>query len=309
MKKGPKTLRPLFIWFVFFAAVFVPYLRNGCAHGFDLGVLLEDFVAHFTAPAGLFVAAERKRGVEHVVAIDPHGTGAEQARQPMCFFDVASPYSGGEAVVGVISLRGDFLNVTEGNGGDDGPENFFAHHFHVFICVYEDGWLYEIALVTFPGTAGNGFGAFGQARFQVAANAIQLLLGNEWTHVARRIHAGTHVDVAGILCNTVDNLVENIVFDEQARTCAAALPLVEENRAGRAGNRGFYIRIIQHDVGRFSAQLQRNFFQISGGGFQNCFPALGGSVNRAFVGVRVRGRGRARRFSIAGNDVYNAVGN
>ena len=54
-------------------------LRDRGADGFDLGVLLEDFVAHFAAPAGLFVSAEGQSGVEHVVAIDPNGSGAEQA--------------------------------------------------------------------------------------------------------------------------------------------------------------------------------------------------------------------------------------
>src|ERR1700722_10082132 len=37
-------------------------LRNRGANGFYLGVLLEDFVAHLAAPAGLFVSAEGKAG-------------------------------------------------------------------------------------------------------------------------------------------------------------------------------------------------------------------------------------------------------
>ena len=53
------------------------------ANGLDLGVLLEHFVAHFAAPAGLLVAAEGHSGVEHVVAVDPDRAGAQQAGQAM----------------------------------------------------------------------------------------------------------------------------------------------------------------------------------------------------------------------------------
>src|SRR5450755_476114 len=45
----------------------------------DLGVGLENLVAHLAAPAGLLVAAERQGGVEDVVAVDPHSAGPGKA--------------------------------------------------------------------------------------------------------------------------------------------------------------------------------------------------------------------------------------
>src|SRR5262249_50907687 len=45
--------------------------------GLHLGVVVEDELAHFATPAGFLIAAERQRGVEHVVAVDPHGAGAD----------------------------------------------------------------------------------------------------------------------------------------------------------------------------------------------------------------------------------------
>ena len=61
--------------------------RSGDLHadGLDLGVELEGVVAHFASPAGLLVAAEGKRGVENVVAVDPDGSGAQQAGQRWAF--------------------------------------------------------------------------------------------------------------------------------------------------------------------------------------------------------------------------------
>ncbi len=43
----------------------------------DLGVVVEDLVAHLASPAGLLVAAEWQRGVEDVVAVDPDGAGPD----------------------------------------------------------------------------------------------------------------------------------------------------------------------------------------------------------------------------------------
>src|SRR6185437_8383150 len=57
-------------------------------HGLDLGVGLEDLVAHLAAPAGLLVAAERQRGVEDVVAVDPDGPGTELLGQCVGLGDV-----------------------------------------------------------------------------------------------------------------------------------------------------------------------------------------------------------------------------
>src|SRR5579864_5379559 len=122
--------------------------RNRGANSLDLGVLLEDFVAHLAAPAGLFVSAEGQGGVEHIVAIDPYGSGAEQAREPVSFLDVASPYAGGQTVGRVVCLRRNFFDAAEGNHRDHGPEDFFAHYFHFFVGVHEDRGFYEVAFVS-----------------------------------------------------------------------------------------------------------------------------------------------------------------
>src|ERR1700733_14974789 len=88
---------------------------QGAADRLDLGVILEDFVAHLAAPAGLFVSAERHRCVKNVVAIDPHGSGAELGGESMSFLDVAAPDSCGETVLRIVSLCGNFVDVAERN--------------------------------------------------------------------------------------------------------------------------------------------------------------------------------------------------
>jgi hypothetical protein len=44
-------------------------------HRLGFRILLQHFVTHFAAPAGLFVAAKRQSGIKYVVTIDPDCAG------------------------------------------------------------------------------------------------------------------------------------------------------------------------------------------------------------------------------------------
>src|SRR4029077_19212065 len=48
--------------------------------GLDLRVEVDRVAAELASVAALLVAAERRRGAEHVVAVDPQGPGADGAR-------------------------------------------------------------------------------------------------------------------------------------------------------------------------------------------------------------------------------------
>ena len=72
-------------------------LQRG-ADRFHFRVLLKYFVAHFAAPAGLFVSAERHRGVEDVVAVNPDRAGAQPGREAVGLLDVPRPNSGSQPI-------------------------------------------------------------------------------------------------------------------------------------------------------------------------------------------------------------------
>src|SRR4029079_2833400 len=74
-----------------------------------LEVVVERVVAHLAAPARLLVAAERHCGVEHAVAVDPHGPGAQTVRGPVRLVDVARPDPGGETEAGLVAGVDDVL--------------------------------------------------------------------------------------------------------------------------------------------------------------------------------------------------------
>ena len=158
-------------------------------------------------------------------------------------------------------------------------------------------------------SAGDRLRAFRDSRFEIAANAIQLFFGNERSHVAGGIHSGADVNVAGMFRDAVHDFVENIAFDVESRARAAALAVIEENGAGGAGDGGIDIGIVQHDVGRFSAQFERNFLQIAGSGLQDQFADFRRAGERDFVDIRMSRQRSARRLAVARHDIHHAVGN
>src|SRR5205823_1277815 len=63
-----------------------------------LGIQLQVVPAHLPAEPRLLVAAERRRGVVDVVAVDPDRAGLQRGCGPVRFLDVAGPHSGTQTV-------------------------------------------------------------------------------------------------------------------------------------------------------------------------------------------------------------------
>ena len=85
--------------------------------------------------------------------------------------------------------------------------------------------------------------------------------------------------------------------------------MIEENSAGGARNGGIDIRVVQHDVGGFAAEFERDLLQIAGGGLQDELADFRRSGEGDLVDIGMRGQRRARRFAISRNDIHHAIGN
>src|SRR5262245_41218011 len=70
--------------------------RDG--HVLDLCVIPQSVFAQLAADAAHLESAERRRGVEDVVAVDPHRPGPELGCQAMCLADIAGPHGRRQAV-------------------------------------------------------------------------------------------------------------------------------------------------------------------------------------------------------------------
>src|SRR5215471_16765881 len=101
----------------------------------------------------------------------------------MSFLNVASPDAGGEAVGSVIGLSDKFVGVAEGDGGDDGTEDFFLHDLHLRVGVDQHRRLDEVALVAMAVAADYGPRAFTETGFEIRADAVELFFGDQRSHI------------------------------------------------------------------------------------------------------------------------------
>ena len=83
--------------------------------------------------------------------------------------------------------------------------------------------------------------------------------------------------------------------------------MIEEDCAGRAGNRAFEIGIFEDDVRRLASELQRHFLQIACGGVDDQLANLRGTGEGDFVHIRMRGQRAAGGFAVTRNDVDDAL--
>ncbi len=127
-------------------------------------------MAHFPSPSGLLIAAEWHRGVENVVAVDPHRTRAQVFRGAMSFTDILRPNGGGKAVFAAVGPRKNFFRIVKWHGGHNGPEDFFPHHLHVFASVHKNRGLDEIAFVALSVPPRKGGCALREAGLRLTAD-------------------------------------------------------------------------------------------------------------------------------------------
>src|SRR2546427_219960 len=107
----------------------------------------------------------------------------------------------------------------------------------------------------------------------------------------------------------VDKFVVALFFDESARTGAAALALIEEEREVRAFDGFFHVGIVENNIGAFAAEFERDALQICfGSGFHNEMADFGGTGERDLIDVHVARDCDAGRWTVTGQKVYNAFG-
>src|SRR5262249_20190085 len=87
--------------------------RQVHVHPLDLGVQLQGVLTELAADAAHLESAERGRGVEDVVAVDPDRAGPQAVRQPVRLADVARPHRRGQAVERPVAALDHLVDVLE----------------------------------------------------------------------------------------------------------------------------------------------------------------------------------------------------
>src|SRR5262249_1674294 len=259
-------------------------------YGLDLGIIRKHFATHLPAPSGLLVAAKGQGCVEDVMAVDPHRAGADETREPVRLADVLGPDAGSEAIDRVIRFFGNSfqIGVVKGFGADHRPKNLLADDLHRGLGVGQHGRLDEIATIAaslFP--AGHNLRAVLDARLDVAGDTLELHFGDERTHVGLWVEPRANLDLLCFGRHAFDDLVEDVLVRIEPRSGAAALAVIEEDRAGGAGNCRADVRVAKNDRGRLAAEFERYLLQIAGRGFDDELADFGRSGERNLVDIVV----------------------
>jgi len=114
----------------------------------------------------------------------------------------------------------------------------------------------------------------------------------------------TELDLARLLGDPGGDLVEHVALDVQPRAGAAALTVVEEDRARGALDRRLEVGVLQHDLRRLAAQLERDLLEVARRRLHDQAPDLRGAGERHLVDVGVRGQMRAG-VAEPGHDVHD----
>ena len=133
-------------------------------------------MAHFAAPAGLLVAAEGQRRVENVVAVDPHGSGAQLVGHAVGFADVARPDAGGQAIHVVVGAGTISSGSVNGIAATTGPKISSCTTFMFSFVLTSTVGSTKYPLSPDACAASHCLRAFEQPGFEISANPVQLFV-------------------------------------------------------------------------------------------------------------------------------------
>src|SRR2546423_3945221 len=278
-----------------------------------LRVHLKGVLAHLASIAGLLVAAEGRGRVHHVVGVYPDDARLYLAREAVRARDVARPDASGESVGDFVGLTDEVALVLEGDDGDDGAEYLLLRDAHGVLHLAEDCRLEEeaAAQVAFErgrtAAAQNGR-AFRARDVNVRLDSVQLLFGNLRPHLRPGVRRVADLYLLGLLAEATEEFVLHLFVEEEARACAADLPLVEEDAHHRAVDGLLHVCVREDDVRRFASEFERDFRQILCRGLRDELADFRAACEGDLVNARVRGERRARRLAEARHDVDDAVG-
>src|SRR5882672_4723908 len=174
--------------------------------------------------------------------------------------DVAGPKARGQPVHRVVGAANQLIvDFLEGHHGHHRSEDLLLIHAHLVARAIEHGGLDEKTGLTVALAATYRVSPFLLAGTQKAGDTIILGLRHQGSHLALWIQAGTQAYGARGLGDAFQYAIVAFFLYEQTRARAAALAVIEKNGVRRAWNRHIEIRIVEHDVGRLAAELERDF--------------------------------------------------
>src|SRR6266568_3278701 len=277
------------------------------------GLLLPPFEMYSTASRRPGSEADTYRldfGIvlKHLVAVDPDGAGAQSRGKAMRLAQIIGPDATAQTVHGLVGLWQHVLDVLKRQGYQHRAKDLFLHHPHVLLDIHQHGGLEKVALLTVPLAPAQGRGPFSRADIKVAADAAELLIGDQRAHLRRRIHARSQLDPLGLLSHARNDLVKDLVLDVEARASAATLTMIEENRMRGTLDGQFRISILEHDIGGLATQFERDLLEVANRRLHDHLAHFSGASKGDLIDLGMSRERTTRLRTIPGEDIHHPFG-
>lgn len=247
--------------------------------------------------------------VQGVVAVHPDGSGIQPVAHTDGSVEVLCVDGSGKAVVGVVGGLDDVLLGLEPGNGAHGAEDLLLHDLHLGGDSGENGGLDEVALVAVALAARLDSGALLLARLDIAHDAVVLELADLRALECVLGEGVADLVLLGALLEGGNELVVDAVLHVNARAGAAALAVVEVDTKVDPVDGVVNVGVVEDNVGRLAAQLERDLLQVGRRGGLHDLPADdGGAREGDLVDVHVRGDGGTGGLAEARDDVDDSRG-
>lgn len=218
--------------------------------------------------------------------------------------DVGRVDGGGETVGGVVTDPDGILFGLELLDANNGSEDLLLDNLHVRGDVSEDGGLDVVALVTVALTTDQEVRTVLLTLIDEAHDPVELRLGDLGTLESVLVEGVADLVGRRPLLEALNKLVVDALLNEETRTGTAALAVVEKDTEVGPGDGVINICIIEDDVGRLAAQLQRDLLQVAlRGGLEDGAANSGRTREGDLVDAHVRCDGGTRNATKTGDDV------
>lgn len=198
-------------------------------HRLGLSVVGQRSLAKFSSNTRLLVSSEWNLVVQHIVGVNPDGTGTELVGDTDGSVEVLGVDSSGETVAGVVSGLDNLLLSLELGDRADGAEDLLLHDLHVLSDIGENGRLDEVSLVTVTLTSSDDGGTRLLTLGDVTHNTVVLELGDLWSLEGVGVEWIADLVLGGTLLESLNKLVVDTGLNVDTGTSTAALAVVEEN--------------------------------------------------------------------------------
>ena len=220
-------------------------------------IFVHAFLAALAAEAAFAEAAEAARRIEHVGAVDPHHAGLQLRRDVHREVDVLAPHRSRQPVTRVVGKLDGLFRRTEAHRGKHRAENFLLRQ-------YVGG--------SHAGGERRKMEPAGRGQLEVglpAGGALPGALGDQTLHPLELAAVDQRADV-GVLVERAadaqprhprlhlgDEGIGDAFLDEQPRSGAADLALVEPDPVDQSFHRAVEVGILEDEEGGLAAELQR----------------------------------------------------